>query len=142
VTATAAEAIPVDESILPLGSLGIVAPMDSLGFALNTFIGVVYDEVVALLPAQALVFSFQQRRAGDDARRLPYDRAASRSGVQVIRFDDIVSAELVKPVTGHRLVVELAGGRSVRWILQAGSVDEARALLADRLGDRFTDATR
>jgi hypothetical protein len=129
-----------DQSILPLGYLGIVAPMNSLGFALNPGIGLVYDEVIALLPAQALVFTFQQHRAADEARRMPYDEAAAREGVRVIRLSDIEKAELVKPFTGHRLMVTLAGDGTQRWILQHTDLDELRQVLGKVLGDRFVDS--
>ncbi len=131
----------VDESILPVGYLGIVAPMNSLGFALNPGLGVVYDEVIALLPAQTLIFSFQQRRAAEEARRLPYDEAAGTDGVRVIRLADIASVELVKPFTGHRLLLEMTGGDHQRWILQNGDIDEVRAVFSKLLGDRFTDSS-
>ena len=83
--------------------------MNSLGFALNPGIGLVYDEVIALLPAQALVFSFQQHRAADEARRMPYDEAAGREGVRVLRLSDIERVELARPVTGYRLVLDMVG---------------------------------
>jgi hypothetical protein len=129
-----------DESILPLGSLGIVGPMNSMGFALNPGLGLVYDEVIILLPAQALVFSFQQRKAADAAREMPYDQAASREGVRVFRLDDIERAELVRPFTGHRLLLRMTNGGEQRWILQNGDVDETRQVLSKLLGDRFVDS--
>lgn len=131
---------PPSEGIRPIGFLGLVAPMSSLGFALNPGLGLVYDEAIVLLPAAGLVFSFQQRRAACDARRLPYDEAAVRDGVRIVRLPDVERAELVRPVTGHRLVVHLAGQGEQRWILQHGSVDEVRRVLAAVLGDRFVDS--
>jgi hypothetical protein len=130
-----------DESILPLGSLGIVGPMNSMGFALNPGLGLVYDEVIILLPAQALVFSFQQRKAADAAREMPYDQAASREGVRVFRLVDIERAELVRPFTGHRLLVTMTDGGEQRWILQNTDVDETRQVLSKVLGDRFVDSS-
>lgn len=130
----------VDASILPIGYLGTVAPMNSLGFALNPGLAVVYDEVLALLPAQALVFTFQQIRAAERARVMPYDEAASKSGVRIIRLADIEKAELVRPVTGYRLMLTVAG-RDERWILQKPEVDEVRAALDKALGERFVDTT-
>jgi hypothetical protein len=126
-----------DPGILPVGYLGIVAPLDALGFALNTYLGVVYDEVIALVPAQALVFSFQQRRAATQARAMPYDVAAARRGVLVVRLDDIEEAELVRPVTGFRLRMTMRDGREQRWILQHGHLQETRAVLRSLLGRRF-----
>lgn len=132
----------VDRSILPRGYLGVVAPMNSLGFAFNPGLGVVYDEVLVLLPAQALVFSFQQRRAAEEARALPYDEAAGREGVRVLRLADIERVELVRPVTGHRLLLDLVDRPQQRWILQNGDIDEIRRTFAEVLGERFVDSTR
>lgn len=131
----------VDPSILPRGYLGVVAPMNSLGFAFNPGLGVVYDEVIALLPAQALIFSFQQRRAAEEARGLPYDEAASREGVRIVRLADIDRVELTRPVTGYRLMLEMADGPEQRWILQNGDVDEVRRTFTAVLGERFVDSS-
>jgi len=131
----------VDASILPTGYLGFVAPMNSLGFALNPAIGVVYDEVIAMLPAQALVFTFQQNRAAERARVMPYDEAASHHGVRIIRLSDLEKVELIRPVTGYRLVVSEAGHPEQKWILQKPDVDEIRRALSQALGDRFVDTT-
>jgi hypothetical protein len=140
VLAVTVEPPDVDSSILPIGYLGLCAPMNSLGFALNPGLGLVYDEVLALLPAQSLVFSFQQRRAAEDARRLPYDVAAGREGVRVLRLADIERIELVRPVTGHRLLLTI-GGAEQRWILQPNDIDEVRRVLAQALSERFVDSS-
>jgi hypothetical protein len=140
VLAVTMEPPDVDESILPLGYLGLCAPMNSLGFALSPGLGVVYDEVLLLLPGQTLVFSFQQRRAADEARRLPYDVAAGREGVRVFRLADIERLELVKPVTGHRFIFTI-GGTEQRWILQPNDIDEVRRVLHQALSERFVDSS-
>jgi hypothetical protein len=132
----------VDQSILPRGYLGVVAPMNSLGFAFNPGLGVVYDEVIVLLPAQALVFSFQQRRAAEEARDLPYDEAAGREGVRVLRLADLTRVELTRPVTGYRLLLDVVDQPQQRWILQNGDVDEVRRTFAEVLGERFVDSSR
>jgi hypothetical protein len=130
-----------DPSILPVGSLGLVAPMSSLGFALNPGLAMVYDEVIILLPAQTMVFTFQQRRAVEAARELPYDEAAGRGKVKVFRLTDLASVELVKPFTGYRLAITTTNGEELRWIMQKTIIDEVRSVLADVLGDRFTDSS-
>jgi hypothetical protein len=144
--ATAEHRIPaaagVDASILPRGYLGVVAPLNSMGFAFNPGLGIVYDEVVVLLPAQALVFSFQQHRAAEEVRDLPYDEAATRDGIRIVRLADVERAELARPVTGYRLVLEMVSGPPQRWALQNGDVDEVRRTFADVLGERFADTTR
>jgi hypothetical protein len=128
-----------DPSILPLGTLGLVAPMNSLGFALNPGIGIVYDEVLVLLPAQTLVFTFQQHRALDEALKLPYDEAAGKHGIRVFRLSDIDRAELVRPFTGYRLLLDI-GEHHERWILQKPEIDEVRRCLSKVLGERFVDS--
>lgn len=134
----------VDASIMPVGYLGTVAPMNSLGFALHPAMGVVYDEVIALLPAQALVFTFQQQRAAERARMMPYDQAASTHDVHIIRLYDLEKVELIRPVTGYRLVLHFSpehGHGEQKWILQKPDVDEIRNTLGKVLGDRFVDTT-
>ncbi len=130
-----------DPSILPVGVLGLVAPMNSLGFALSPGLGVLYDEVLVLLPAQSLVFTFQRKRAAEEARSLPYDEAAGRHGIRVFRLDDIRRVELVRPVTGYRLTIEFEDGSEQRWILQREAIPEARRCLSEHLGDRFVDSS-
>lgn len=130
-----------DPSILPVGVLGLVAPMNSLGFALSPGLGVLYDEVLVLLPAQSLVFTFQRKRAAEEARALPYDEAAGKEGIRVFRLEDIGRVELVRPVTGYRLMIDFQDGSQQRWILQRESIPEVRSCLAEHLGDRFVDST-
>lgn len=136
------EQVPAaDPTILPVGCLGIVAPMNSLGFTPNPGIGVVYDEVIVLLPAQALVFTFQRKHAVEAARSLPYDEAARRRGVRVYKLRDVIRAELTRPVAGYRLVLELAGVQQQRWIVQSDAAAEVKRCLTEVLGDRFVDST-
>ena len=131
----------LDGSRLPLGYLGIVAPMNSLGFAPNPGLGLVYDGAFLLLPAQQLVLSVQRRRAADEAQELPFDEAVARKGVRVHTADEIVSADLTRPFTGHRLIIEFTDGASTRYILQKENVDAVRRSFAALLGDRFHDST-
>lgn len=114
--------------------------MNSLGFALSPGIGVMYDEVLVLLPAQGLVFTFQRKRAAEEARSLPYDEAAGRPGIRVFRLDSISRVELVRPVTGHRLLIDFEDGSQQRWILQRESIAEVRSCFEEYLGDRFVDS--
>jgi hypothetical protein len=126
----------IDRSILPVAYLGVVAPMNALGFALSPFLGLLYEEALVLIPANSLVFSFQQQRAADEARRLPYDAAVTRDGVRVYRLDELEHCELVHHVTGLRLLVTVRG-RKQRWILQHADAREVAWVFNVVLGERF-----
>ena len=79
----AGQSVPPEGSVLPLGYVGLVAPMNSLGFAPSPGLGLVYTGALVLLPAQQLVLSVQRRKAAEEVRDLPYDEAVSRSNVRV-----------------------------------------------------------
>lgn len=131
-----------DPSILPVGVLGVVAPMNSLGFTPHPGLGLVYDSAIVLLPAETMVFTFQQRRAALRARELAYDEAVRRPHVRVFRLDDLQHVELVKVFTGYRLLLDHRGEKQLRWVVQHESLDELRSSLGKLLGDRFVDHTR
>ncbi len=128
-------------SRLPLGYLGIVAPMNSLGFAPNPGLGLVYEGAFVLLPAQQLVLSVQRRRAADEVRELPFEEAVTRKNVRIHLADEMVGAELTRPFTGHRLTVDFRDGTSTRYILQKENVDDVRRSFSVLLDDRFRDST-
>lgn len=130
-----------DPSRLPLGYLGIVAPMNSLGFAPNPGLGLVYDGAFVLLPAQQLVFSVQRRKAAEEVQDLPYEEALARRSVRVHSVDEMSMAELTRPFTGHRLTINFVDGTSTRYILQKESVDDVKRCFDALLGDRFRDGT-
>lgn len=131
----------LDGSRLPLDYLGIVAPMNSLGFAPNPGLGLVYDGAFVLLPAQQLVLSVQRRRAAEEVRELTFDEAAARKSVRVHAADEMVSAELTRPFTGYRLTIDFTDGVSIRYILQKENVEAVKRSFAALLADRFHDAT-
>ena len=131
----------MDASILPIGYLGIVAPMNSLGFALHPALALMYDEALVLLPAETLVFTFQQKKAADEALQLPYDQVAGRQGASIHRLDQFERVELIRPVLQYRLLVSLVGEEEQRWIIQKGDIPEIQRVLSETLGDRFVDDT-
>jgi len=112
--------------------------MNSLGFALNPVQGVVYDEVIAMLPAQALVFHVPAEPGRRARRVMPYDEAASHHGVRIIRLSDIEKVELIRrsPATGwcdRAAPAQRGSSRSRRR-------RDPRTLVA-AVGDRFHDTT-
>ncbi len=115
--------------------------MNSLGFAPNPGLGLVYEGAFILLPAQHLVLTVQRRHAADEVRELTFDEAVARKGARLYPAEEMVDVELTRPFTGHRLTIEFMGGKRTRYILQKESVEDVRRSFSALLGERFRDST-
>jgi hypothetical protein len=132
---------------LPLGFVGVLAPMNSLGFAPFAGLGLVYEGALVLTPAAAyqISFSFQQERIVRELLDTPFSEATAVEGARTYHASAITDARLVRhAVLGHRLVLTMegeAGGPTaeVRFIVQRGDLDRLRRRLVQLLDGRFVD---
>jgi hypothetical protein len=126
---------------LPVGFIGVVSPMNASGLAPFSYLGVAYRRGLVLASAAVYQISFgrQQQRMVERLLATPY---ATVTGGQTRCYDTaaITRAVLRRQFgTGFRVVLGLAGGSETRLIVQQARVPEIRRVLADVVGERFSD---
>jgi hypothetical protein len=135
---------------LPVGFMGVWAPMSSLGFAPFACLAVAYEGALVLSPAAAyqISFSFQQKRIVERLSETPYADAAAANGVRIWPTSEITEACLRRDIgLGTHLEVTSAEPGApkpvvTKFILQRIDLDRIRRGLGAVLGDRFLDLLR
>jgi hypothetical protein len=128
----------------PLGFVGVVSPMTSLGLAPFSYLGLVYPSGIVLTSAALyqVTFSRQQERIVADLLERTFDDVSRSERVRVYDRPHIEQATLTRQfATGCRLNLAIRGGAPARLIVQSNRVDEIRRLLPLLMGDAWTDET-
>lgn len=129
---------------MPVGFIGVVSPMTTLGLAPFSYLGVVYREGLVLSSAALyqVTFTRQQERIVEDLMASPFDEMSARENVHVYPSAEIDGVELRRQfAAGYRLHLIRPNREITRLIVQGRRVDEIRRVLPLMAGDRWVDTS-
>jgi hypothetical protein len=128
----------------PVGFIGVVSPMTTLGLAPFSYLGLVYPKGLVLSSAALyqVTFSRQQERIVEELMATSFDDLTGSGKAHVYDWAHIEEAELRRQfAVGYRIDFTMRGRSSTRLIVQQRRVEEIRRCLGALLDDRWVDET-